>query len=91
MSMRLATHRYSLNMPSLVGIFSYDKLGGVPTRSLTKHSLSNVARIHITVGARWIDGDWKRFIEGWEVLRGPNPFPNLESLTITANWGHWFP
>ena len=93
--MKLATHRFCFDVPrprdpddSTLGMMNFGRL---PLKRLTARNLNNLRNIHIQTSLSWLQSSRKLYLSEWERVRGPDPFPNLERLTITIGWAHWFP
>lgn len=93
LNMSQATHRFffDIRKPRNGRVPStYDELRNVPINRLPRHNLANVTNIHIQTTRIWLESSRNFFREYCESMCGPYPFPNLEWLTITVSWAHWF-
>lgn len=93
--MRLATLRFCYDIPSphdsYGGPDKYSEIGKVGILDVTRNNLANVTKIHIQTSSWGLQEARKMaFFYEWENYRGPDPFPNLETLTITVGWARWF-
>lgn len=93
--MQLTTHRWCLDptrrRDTVDGSHSVDNIGRLKVLDLTMQNLENLTNIHVLCSRMWLQDLRKTALSSWEMWRGPDPFPNLETFTVTIGWSRWYP